>query len=277
MTKWIRGASKIICLGIMITVATIQASGGAPPSDDYSSPEAAFRSLQNSVRNRDLAAFYHALYKSEAMAPFEDIEQITEKQKARHWKKFEFLEHAQIIRVELIPAREGWNTDIAQVWWRWPAQRLMGRLMFGRVNGEWKFTGIDEGGDTYWPSYDFSTPLDAFQSLRRATRREAQDTLGVYDALASEIRGSASFSDYESRIKISKKAKGEWVEPDFRYDPTQLEVETLRTQGNKQQARVWKLDREGKRAGFELFVKQGTEWKWIPDPKAIWHPKSGDP
>jgi hypothetical protein len=243
-----------------------------PVTYELSTPKAAFESLLKIVKARDVRGYYEILYKTEGMVTFEELAQRAKTGGDRSWKSLIFITQALFLGVERIAPAERGAPELARVWWRSGSTKQRGYLLFGLQEGKWKLSPNDESTETKWPDYDFSSPIAAFQSLQRAMRFDEWDTLGIYDALASDLKKGVSFEAYDRQVKeMLKRKQGE--HPELRYEPDRLHVQELPVENGKSKCKIWKLSKEKKQESFEVFVKEGNEWKWIPDPKYVWYPK----
>lgn len=175
-----------------------------------------------------------------------------------------------------------WNaTNLARVWLMSEDGKLRGSVDFIKQKGQWKWVPPLNMDAPTAPAYryDFSTPSKAFATLKRAQDPgydNIPDSQGIHHALESSLKSSFPAVEYRE-IFGARKGKVKWKRPDFSYREDDLEEEMLQPENGKQKCKVWRLDDKGKRTTFELFVKEGDEWKWIPDPKYIWYPAKPEP
>jgi hypothetical protein len=245
----------------------------------------AFKQLQNAFKARDVNLICDMVATSEYTPSREEHIARFKKMDQRRWDTdiFKIKSDGEIIRVEPL------ETVICRVWLKWEEGRRIGCVYFGKQGDQWKWLGVAEDRPltfkTY-PFYDYQTPVKSYESLKQAVNIE--DTLGIYTILCSELKSKITFDDYDTLVKKRKKEKNskysspnlpdvEGRDPDFFNANRDLEVEILEPEAGTQKCKVWLLDKDKKRVGFELFVKEivlgGEEWKWVPDSKCIWYPK----
>lgn len=236
----------------------------------------AFHKLQSAMKKKDPGAMYDILPKN-APIPREQYIARFQKMDQRLWEIdiFKIISDGEIIRVEPLKVSPGSEfAGYCKVWLKWEAGKRLGSELFVKEDNEWKWAprSGDEPRITH-PFYDKQTPIQAFLSLKQAM--DLKDNLAFYNALADNLRIQVSFEDYEGFINKKRKEHAGEV-PSFSYNVDDLEEEMLEAKDKKPHSKVWKLKKENKkdsrRIGFELFIKEGEEWKWIPKKEYIWYP-----
>jgi len=275
--------SVFVILGFVL-----QACASAAESDG---PRQAFSTLRNAlVQNVKLevehllAEIPKATTKEEiatmyldAFQQFQQGTRIEEVTRFADW--FILLRDGEVDWVEMFSGTYSpeWNaTNLARVWLMSKDRKLRGFIDFIEQKGQWKWLPpIDPDAPTAPAySYDITTPTKAFATLKRAQDPGYDgmpDLHGIHYALENSLKSSLPALKYREVIG-GRKGKAKWTRPDFSYGADRLEEEMPPLEDGKQKCRVWRLDEKGKRTTFELFVKEGDEWKWLPDPKCIWYP-----
>lgn len=172
---------------------------------------------------------------------------------------------------------------------RWPPElQHMAATYFVRQQGKWKWRGGPIHFFEHW-SYDFRTPLGAFQAVLSAVTYH--DVLTIYDMMDPQVLGGVDREQFQATAlerlaAIDNWERGRLVRELARHQsqkppPEQprpflpirgsnggkREVEEF-TQDGKQCARVWQLSpADGKRVSSEEFVKLGEHWFWRPKPE----------
>lgn len=264
-------------IAFWVLAFSVHSSGN---SLDLSTPERAFGSLQNALCAADVSAIQHIL----ADIPGEKdnnysmalgiINELKKKEKDSYLL---LLCRGTVLRVEKMDGLS-WGCPRSTVWIRWVESKIMGAVGFVEQEGNWRWFPMLY--HAAYEDYDLSTPTAAFLSLRRARHSGNSamytpigDTFGIYNCIASDLKGAMSFEDYDKLVKGRRVGNG-WISPSLSYDTDHLEEEMLEPERKtgRSQCKIWKLDKKGKRVGFDLFVKEGEDWKWLPDPKYIWFP-----
>ncbi len=101
----------------------------------------------------------------------------------------------------------------------------------------------------------------------------------LYQHIASSVLGQIDAANaakaFRNRLRKlpGGKAESVWDTWESNLNKDELEEELLRGEDRELKARVWHIDPETKkRINAEVFVKDGEEWKWVPDKGSIWHP-----
>lgn len=263
--KYVYVLSGLVCICLFLCGLT---SGLATKhSLDLSTPKVSFQSLQKAVSKTDLAAIELILADIPGATPKHQIAPNVIKM---------YKDNIPLEKFILIGTEEGEGLSFgcprAWIWVKWPEGKIRGCLNFIKQDAEWRLF-IPVFG---FIEYDLSTPKRAFLSILGAQSPAHEDVTvsdvqGMYEVLASDLKDVITSDEYKKLVKMRKKQR-RWILPDFSYDTDHLEEEMLEPENEKAHCKVWKLDKQGKHVGFEIFIKEGEEWKWIPDPKYIWFP-----
>lgn len=187
------------------------------------------------------------------------------------------LAEGRIVRVTEadVTKAEAWATDgIRVLWLKSEDGKVRGFTSFVRQNDEWRWYPAFDPEALPVYAFDLSSPKAVFLSLAGASKHPSaiqSDIDAFYEAIATSLKRSDLVAKYEMRV-ARRKPEVAWIRPNFFYNEDHLQEEMLPQKDDKQKCRVWRLDEKGERTTFELFVKEGDEWKWLPDPKCIWHP-----
>jgi hypothetical protein len=179
------------------------------------------------------------------------------------------LMHASLVRYEQIEERLG--APAFRLWLREPGGRS-GQVVLLEQSGQllWLFEALVSAAEGSWTGKPtgYSSPTNAFLSVAQA--QSIRDLLTIHRSMARGVLRGLAFEKY--REVVGEKRKKGVAFPYTGSGQVHLEEEVLPPEDGKQKCRVWRLDEKGKRTTFELFVKEGDEWKWLPDPKCIWYP-----
>jgi hypothetical protein len=278
----------LVCIvlgGLIVTMS------GQQSALDLSTPEIAFLSVQCALNTADAEMIEQVVcdiletgWKKEDKRKFAErlAKELQELQElGGEYPYFNLIKQGRVVHVETID-RLAWGRYPGVIEWiRWTEGKKRGYAGFLKQDGEWKWFPC--GGDVSPPvfdDYDFSIPINAFLSIKRAENPPGwesgvSDTMGIYEGISSDVKVGVSFEGYEKVVK-ERKDNIKWERPNLGYDVDHLEIEMLEPEAGVQKCKVWKLDKDKKRGGFELFIKEivlgGEEWKWIPDSKCIWYP-----
>jgi len=171
---------------------------------------------------------------------------------------------------------------------KWAEMGILRKLSFYLFPGEKDWMWVASPYDSDDPIYDTLSPSSAYLGARQAFRFGLVDE--ICKCLASSARGGLSVENCVAVLKdrLSKLSEDSqediWHQPKFYAVAKEyIEEELLNPDehGGMAICRVWHLENERagtpmKRQQFELFVKEGDEWKWLPDPKSFWNPTKSE-
>lgn len=170
---------------------------------------------------------------------------------------------------------EAWAAGgIRVLWLKAEDGKARGFTSFVSQNDEWRWYPAFDPEALPVYAYDLSSPKAVFLSLAGASEHPGAtqgDMDAIREAIATSLKRNDLVAEYEKTV-AKRKPKVVWTRPDFSFSEDRLEEEMLPPEDGKQKCRVWRLDEKGKRTTSELFVKEGDEWKWLPDRKCIWYP-----
>lgn len=245
-------------------------------SVDLSSPESAFQSLQTAFAEQDATAMERVLANTVRM---DNLQKFVQEILNTPDSWF-FTDQWRILNVEYV-TEFSHRYPRARVWMElrdmkinetYQLEYMRGYHTFQKEEDQWKWLSMASGFNM--KEYDFSTPTKAYRSIGGAmfssNLRRQSDILAIYGAIASHLKEGVTFEEYQTLIKRRRKSKFQQFPPYFHQD--KLEEEMLPTEIGEDKAKVWSVTREGRRASFELFIKEGSEWKWLPRSEYIWYP-----
>lgn len=284
----------IMCVGVLF--ATEHRCIAEANQYDFSSPEATFRSCGLAITNNDPQTYYKAIVTNRRNPAYDEqfLQEIwngKDPEGRRHYgmglcsptvqrtgKVAEyFLQSEFLKKVEDRKAPVG---EMRVYLVKWKAAKLIRREFFIRFDkdGYWRWAiNLDSQDIPYLDSY--KTPTDAFCTIEQAQflRLETE----VCRGLASVARGEMGVEKCDQTLrerlsKLSKTAADDvWINSALTACEGCLEEEMFTEKDGSQRCRVWETEKDTGskrvRRRYELFIKEGNEWKWLPDSKSFWN------
>lgn len=271
------------CCGLIAWLVAL----AEPPRIDPEVITQAFQRIENALVDGDRASIEHILARTPKKPTREEtasaiVGLLSEmKQAGVGLEGLEGTPHAclyHLMKASLVRYEETerrFDLPAFTLWLKEPGGRT-GQIVLVEQNGELLllFEALVSTSIRSWTSnaYDYSSPTNAFCSLLQA--QSIRDVFAIHGSISQHILRGAHFEMY--RDFINEKRRAGATLPYGVSACHRVEEEMLPQEDGEQRSRVWRLDQSGKRTTFELFVKEGDEWKWVLDEKSIWYPANPD-
>lgn len=265
---------------------------------DQTSPTTTFRSLGKAIQNNDPKA-YCSMIAGTAEIPYDVFVKEIWEGKGGHMPRYgvnsealanaapsrvaQFFCDAEILKESIDASEEAEGRLYQVLHLRWSDGKIIRKERFVRVAKQTAWKWMPDAYEHDRPVYDLSSPTTAYLAVGQALRyRLVSELVRTY---AISVKGRLSHKEVERLLhdrlsKLSSKERTRtWSVPVLSGLREFIEEEMIPAPAGLEatKCKVWELRdaRKGedrRRVECETFIKEGSEWKWLPKTEYFWCP-----